>query len=125
MSRCVIMMKLSCQSPVAHSRNLLNHPNSFCGEIFKFNTKFDTDLFVFSLSHFECDDHTVHILAPRPLPPSLASTVKSSLFTHVHPSPLCLAARLHQCHTNHSCYINNDWTFSWQIWYFRHPTGYC
>ena len=26
-------------------------------------------------------------------------------------SPLSLAARLHRCHTNHSPYINNGWTF--------------
>ena len=49
------------------------------------------------------------------LPPPLTSTVKLSLFTHVHSSPLSLAARLHQCHANHSCYINNGWTFSRQI----------
>ena len=29
---------------------------------------------------------------------------------HMH-SPLSLAARLYQCHTNFSCYINNGWTF--------------
>ena len=31
------------------------------------------------------------------LPPPLTSTVKSSLFTHAHSSPLSLAARLHGC----------------------------
>ena len=45
-----------------------------------------------------------------PLTP-VTSRVKSSLFTHVHSSSLSLAARLHQCHTNHSRYINNGWTF--------------
>ena len=48
------------------------------------------------------------------LPPPLTSTVKLSLFTHVHSSPLSLAARLHWCCTNHSHYINNGWAFSVQ-----------
>ena len=52
----------SCQSPVAHSCSLLNHPNSFCGGMFQLNTKFDADLLLYSLSHFECNGHTVHIL---------------------------------------------------------------
>ena len=47
----------------------------------------------------------------------LWSTVKSSLFTHVHSSPLSLAARLHRCHTNHSHYTDNGWTFSGQTSY--------
>ena len=47
--------------------------------------------------------------------PSLTSTVKSSLFTQAHSSPVFFAARLHQCHANHSHYINNDWTLSRQI----------
>ena len=46
------------------------------------------------------------------LPPPLTSTVKLSLFTHAHSSPLSLAVRLHQWHTNHSHYTNNGWTFS-------------
>ena len=49
--------------------------------------------------------------------PPLTSTVKSSLFMHVHSSPLSLAARLHRCHTNRSCYINNSWTAFWQTLY--------
>ena len=43
--------------------------------------------------------------------------VKSSLFMHVHSSPFSLAARLHQCCTNHSRYVNNGWTFSRQTSY--------
>ena len=75
----------SCQSPVAHSWSLLNHQISLCGGVFKLNTKLDADSLLYSLSHFECDGHTVHTLTQRhPLPP-LTSTVKSSLFTHVHP----------------------------------------
>ena len=45
----------SCQSPVAHSCSLLNHLNSFHGGMVKLNTKFDADLLLYSLSHFECD----------------------------------------------------------------------
>ena len=47
----------------------------------------------------------------------LTSTVKLSLFTHMHSSPLSLAVRLHWCHVNCSHYINNGWTFSWQTSY--------
>ena len=46
--------------------------------------------------------------------PPLTSIVKSSLLTHAHSSPLCLAARLHWLCTNHSHYFNNGWTFFWQ-----------
>ena len=60
--------------------------------MFKLNAKFDADSLFYSLSHFECDGHTVHLLTQRRLPPPLASTVKSSLFTHVHSNPLSLAA---------------------------------
>ena len=33
-----------CQSPVARSCSRLHHPESFCGGMFKLNTKFDADL---------------------------------------------------------------------------------
>ena len=85
---------------VVHSCGLLNHPNSFCRSMFKFKAKFDADLLLYSLSHFEYNSHTVHMLTQQCLLPPLTSTVKSSLFTHVHFSPLSLAARLHRCHTN-------------------------
>ena len=52
------------------------------------------------------------MLTQRCLLPLLTSTVKSSLFMHVHYSPLSLAARLYLCGTNHSCYIKNGWSFS-------------
>ncbi|KAF6073451.1 hypothetical protein HJG60_009575 [Phyllostomus discolor] len=82
--------------------------------MFKLNAKFGADLLLYSLSHFECDSHTVHMLTQWcPLPP-LTSTVKSSLFTHVHSSPLSLGAGLHRCHPNHSRYVNNGWSFSRQ-----------
>ena len=101
----------SCQSPGAHSYSLLNHPNSFSGRMFKLNAKLDTDSLLYSLSHFECHGHTVHMLTWQHLPPPLTSTVKSSLFMHVHSSPLSLAASLHGCCTNCSRYSNSCWTF--------------
>ena len=61
--------------------------------------------------------HTVHMLTQPCLLPPLTGTVMSSLFTHAPSSPLSLAARLHWCCTNHSCYINDGWTFSGQTLY--------
>ena len=90
----------SLQSPVAHSCSLLNHLYSFYRGVFKLNAKFNR--FVTLLCNFECGSHLVHVLTQRPLPSPLTSTVKSSLFTPVHSSPLSLAARLHRCHTYHS-----------------------
>ena len=52
----------------------------------------------YSLGHFECDGHTVHMLTRWHLPPPLTSTVKLSLFTHAHSSPLSLAARTLMSH---------------------------
>ena len=82
--------------------------------MFKLNAKFGADSWLHSLSPFECDGHTVHMLTQQPLLPPLTSTVTSSLFTHAHFSPLSLAAGLHQCCSNHSHYINNGWTLSRQ-----------
>ena len=96
---------------------LLNHLKSFHGGMPKLNAKFDADSLLYSQSHFECDSHIVHMLTQRCLPPPLTSTVKSSLFTYTHSSPLSLAARLHQYGANHSRYINNGWTFSRQTSY--------
>ena len=101
----------SCQSPAAHRCGLLHLLNSFCKWMFKLNTKFDADSLLYSLSHFECNGHTVHMLTQQCLSPPLTRAVKSSLFTHVHSSPLSLAARLHRRHTNHCRCINNGWTF--------------
>ena len=105
----------SCQSPaahspVAHSCSLLNHLNSFCRGMFKLTEKLKACVLLYSLIHFECHDHIVHMLTQRHLPPHWL--VKPSLFAHVHSSPLSLAARLHPCHTSYSCYISNGWTFS-------------
>ena len=95
-----------CQSPpFAHSCGLLSHPNSFHRGIFKLNAKSDADSLLYSLSHFECNGRTVHMLTRRRLLPPLTSTMKSSLFTQVYSSPLSLAARLHQRCANHSCII--------------------
>ena len=58
-----------CQSQVAHSCGLLNHPNSFHGGMFKLNAKFDADSLLYSLSLFECHGHTVHMLTQGYLPP--------------------------------------------------------
>ena len=80
--------------------------------MFKFKEKSGANLLLYSLSHFECDG-----LTQQRLPPQLTSTVKSSLFIHVHSSPLSLAARLHRCHTNSSLYINNGWSLSGQTVY--------
>ena len=107
----------SCQSPVSHSGSLLNHPNSSHGAMFKLNAKFDADSFLYLSSHLEWNDHTVYVLTQWHLPPRLTRIVKLSLFTCAHSSSLSLAAKLNQCHTNHSHYINNGWTFSGQTIY--------
>ena len=109
------------QSPVSHSCGLLNHPNSFHGGIFKLKPKFDADSLLYSLSHFECHSHTVHVLTQWSLPAPPTSTVKSSVFTRVHCRPLSLAANLHWCHANHSRYINNivNSCILWSILYIN------
>ena len=110
----------SCQSPVAHSCSLLEH---FHRAMLRLNAKSDADLLLYSLSDFECDNHTVHMLTQWHLLPPLASTMKSSLFTHAHSSPLSLDAMLHR---NHSLYINNGWAFPGQTLYTSHfkPNGF-
>ena len=60
------------------------------------NAKCDADLLLYLFSHFECDGHAVHIRTQGRLLPPLTSTVKLSLFTHVHSSPLMdWNARIH------------------------------
>ena len=92
--------------------------------MFKLNEKFGVDSLLYLLSHFECKGHTVGLLSQQCLPPPRTSTVKSSLFTHAHSRPLSLAARFHRCYANHSCYINNGWTFSIQITHTHTHTHY-
>ena len=100
-----VVMKLPVTS--GPQLQLLNHLTSFHGGMFKLNTKFGIDSLLYSLSHFECDGHTGHMRTEGRLPPPLTSTVKSSLFTHVHSSPLSLAARVTSMSTNRSHCINN------------------
>ena len=69
---------------------------------------FDADSLLYSLSHFECDGHTVHMLTQGHLPPPRTSIMKLSLFTHVHSNPLSLAARFHWCGANCSHFINKN-----------------
>ena len=106
----------SCQSPVAQSCDLLNHPNNFCEGMFKLNAKFDADWSLYSLRHCDYDSHILHRLTQWCLPPPLTSTVKPSFFTHAPSSPFFLVARLHRCHSNHSCYINNSLLFPERIY---------
>ena len=108
------MMKLSVTHCIV-TKSLLNHLNSFHGGMFTLNAKSDADPLLCLLSHCECYCHTVHILTQWHLLPSLTSTVKSSLFTHAHYSPLCLAARLHRCCTNRSLYRDFFHTLNIQI----------
>ena len=104
-----------CCTPCIIPKRLLSHLNSFCvEECSSLTLNFDADSLLYLGSHFECNGHTVHMLTQQCLPPPLTSTVRSSLFTHVHSNPLSLAARLHRCHTNRSHYSNNGWTFSRQ-----------
>ena len=69
---------------------LLNHPNSYheeCSSLMKNSMQICC-----SIVHFECDGHRAHMLTQQHLPPSLTSTVKSSLFTHAYSRPLSLVA---------------------------------
>ena len=108
----------SCPSPVTCNCGLLSNPNTFHGGMFKLNAKFDANSWLYSLNHFECDGHTVHMLTQWYLIIPTTSTVRSSLFTHVHSSLFSLAARLLRYRSNHPHYINNGWTFSRQTVYF-------
>ena len=73
--------------------------NSFLAGTFKLNTKLDGDLLLYSLSHFECEGHTGHVLTQQCLLPPLTSTVKSSLM-HVRSGPIFLATSLRRYHAN-------------------------
>ena len=94
MSGGIALMKL----PVTRCPQLQpsEHVNSFRRGMFKLKAKCDADSLLYPLSHSECDGHTVHVLTQWCLLPPLTSTVKSSLFTRAHPSPLSLAARSHR-----------------------------
>ena len=47
---------------------------------------------LYSLSHFECDSHTVYMLTQHHVLLSLVTSTVRSLFTHAHSNPLTLAA---------------------------------
>ena len=97
-----------------HRRNLLNHPNSFHGGLFKLNEKSDAN-------HCSTCSVILSMMATR-----YTSSLDSVYCPHwlvqwrhhcSHSSTLSSAARLHQCHTNHSHHINNGYTFSGQTSY--------
>ena len=71
-----------------------------------------TQIHCSSHSFWMWQPHSRHAHSMASTTPPAISTVKSSFFTPTHSSPLSLAAKLHQCHTNCSRYINNGWTFS-------------
>ena len=107
----------SCQSPAAQSCGLLNHPRSFHGGIFKLNAKFGADSLLCWLSYFECDGHTVHVLTQWCLlPPWLVHWGRRHSHMHilVHSPWLPGYMDVAQTWANHSCCINNGWTFSKQ-----------
>ena len=109
-------------------KNLLNHLNNVWEGMGKLNAKFDAYLLLYWLSHFECTTHSytcllIHMLTQWCLLPPLTSTVKLSLFMHVHSCPFSLSARLHGCHTNCFCYINNGWTSSGKTSYTKRALG--
>ena len=54
--------------------SLLNHLNTFHGGMVKLSAKFDADILLYLLSHFEWDSHTVHMLTQWHLPAPLTST---------------------------------------------------
>lgn len=91
-----------CTALIASYLSLLNHPNSFQRNVQAWRKIWCR--FVALLAQCEFNGHTVHMLTQLHLGPPLTSTVKSSLFTHAHSSPLFLAARLYQCCANSPCY---------------------
>ena len=102
----------SCQSPVAHSCGLLNHPNSFCGGMFKLITKFDEDSLLSSVilnmmtTQYTCSLHGIY-----------RSHWLAQWSCH-HSSPLSLAASM--SHKPFSLYY--QWLdFFQQTSYFGYP----
>ena len=85
--------------------------------MFKLNAISDADLLLCSLSHFECDGHTVHMLTQWA---STAPTDQYSEVVIVHTSAFqstLLGCQVTSCCANDSHYINNGWTFSRQTSY--------
>ena len=89
--------------------------NSFCRGMFKLNAKSDADLLLYSLSHFECNGCTAHMLTQRCLSPPLSSTVKSSL------SHTCIQVHSpwlpNYSNVVETILVNNGWAFSRQASY--------
>ena len=50
-----------CHEEAANHQLPIAAASSFPGGKFKLNAKFDADSLLYSLSHFECDGHTVHM----------------------------------------------------------------
>ena len=92
--KCLCHTFFLCWTHCMIIKSLLNHLTSFHRGMFKLNTKFDADSCLYLFSHFEWDGHTVHMLTQWHQMPPLTSTVKLSLFMHVHSSPRSLAATL-------------------------------
>ena len=64
--------------------HLLNLPNSSHRGVFKLNIEFDTHSFLYSLSHFECDSHTVPMLTlPHLLPPMKVQWSRQCSHMHI------------------------------------------
>ena len=90
---------------------------SFCRGMFKANAKLDAYSLLYSVilnviaTQYTCSFNGIY------RPHWLVQWRHFLLFMHSHSSPLSLAARLHQCCANCSCYINNGWTCSGQTSY--------
>ena len=87
--------------------------------MFKLNAKFDADLLLYSLSHFECDGHTVHMLTQwHLLPPLTKYNEVVIVHTRAFQSTL-LGCRVMSMSCKPSRDINNGWTFSGQTSYLE------
>ena len=100
----------SCRPLVTHSCGLLNHLNSFLRNVQAWCSIQCRSVVLLTQSFWMRQPHSAHTHL-RALPAPLATTVKSSLFVHVHSSPLSLAAKLHRCIANCFYYIHNGLTF--------------
>ena len=102
-----------------HPWNLLNYLNSFCRVMVKLNAKFDADLLLCLLSHFECYNHTIHVLTQWHLLPNgqvQCTSHCSHMCIPVHRPWLSGHVNIAQ---NILHYINNGWTFSRQSSYVK------
>ena len=112
-ARAAVLSWWSCQSPIAVAFWVIQIVSAEeCSSL----TQNLMQICCSTCSAIWMHSHTVHLLTQRCLLLPVTSTVKSSLFTHAHSSPLSLAARLRWSHTNCSHYINNGWTFLDRSW---------